>query len=379
MSTAMTTEITHLEADSSPAEDKKLETMLKLSSLLSSSLEEAEIREQAISAISTLVSCQAASLLLVNDDTGGLYFDVATGKKGKYIKKIELAKGQGIAGWVAVKGKPIIINNAQNDPRFYRKADDKSGFITKNMVCVPVTNKSKTIGVLQAINKKEKPFSKEDGKLLIALSNQIGTALANARLYDEVKESLYSVVNILASTIEKRDPNAAGHAKRVSRFALAIGKELNLSHAELVNLKLAAVMHDVGMITVPDSILLKKTRLLDEEKEELMTHLESGEAILSEVKQLRKIIPAVKYHHEHYDGSGHFELKGKSIPLFARIIAVADAFDSMTSERPYARCLGYEGARRALVKNSGVLYDPDIVKAFLKSKSFVHIARHFNT
>jgi len=378
-STHIHTEITEIEPEHILGPGSQVETMIQLSSILNSSLKVGEIREQAIHAVSTLVHCQAASLLLINSETGGLYFDVAVGNKGKDLKKIELEKGQGIAGWVAENKKPIILKNPQKDPRFFKNADLKTGFKTENMVCVPITNKSRTIGVLQAINKKYSSFNKDDARILIALSNQIGVALENAKLYDEVKESLYSVVNVLANTIEKRDPHSAGHSKRVSRYALAIGKEMGLKHNELVNLKLASVLHDVGMITIPDDILTKKTRLLSAEKDKLMKHLEAGVEILSEVKQLKRIIPAVKYHHENYDGSGYFGLKGKSIPLFARIICVADSFDAMTSERPYSRCKGYEGARKELEKNTGKLYDPDVVKAFLKSKAFRHIARHFNT
>ena len=167
-----------------------LSTMIKLSALMNSSLEIATIRERAIKAASTLLHCQASSLLMVNDQTGGLYFDVATGENSDIIKKIELQKGEGIAGWVAENKTGIIIRDAQNDPRFFKKADKKSGFITQSMVCVPVLNKDRTIGVLQAINKYEDTFTKDDARLLVALANQIAVALENARLYDELKESL---------------------------------------------------------------------------------------------------------------------------------------------------------------------------------------------
>ena len=372
------TEITQIEPGQLAGPGDKIETIIKLSSILNSSLKVTEIREQAITAVSTLVRCQAASLLLINQETGGLYFDVAVGKKGKYLKTIELSKGEGIAGWVAENNKAIIVKNPQNDPRFFKNADLKTGFKTENMVCVPVTNKSKIIGVLQAINKRNYNFDKNDARILVALSNQIGIALENAQLYDEVKESLYSVVNVLANTIEKRDPHSAGHSKRVAKYALAIGKEIKLTHSELVNLKLASLLHDVGMITIPDAVLHKKNRLSESEEQIIMTHMDSGVEIISEVKQLHKIIPAVKYHHEYYDGSGVFGLKGKSIPLFARIIRIADSFDSMTTGRPYARCKGYEGARNELIKQSGKLYDPDMINAFLKSKAFVLVARHYD-
>ena len=353
-----------------------LSTMIKLSALMNSSLEIATIRERAINAASTLLHCQASSLLMINDQTGGLYFDVATGKNSDIIKKIELQKGEGIAGWVAENKTGIIIRDAQNDPRFFKKADKKSGFITQSMVCVPVLNKDKTIGVLQAINKSEDTFTKDDARLLVALANQIAVALENARLYDELKESLYSIVSVLTNTIEKRDPYSAGHSKRVARYAVAIGKQLEMSREALVNLKLASILHDVGMIAVPDNILQKKNRLLDSEKKEIMKHMGVGEEIVGNIKALRHILPAIKYHHERYDGKGHYQLEGESIPLIARIIAVADSFDSMTNERPYARFKGYDAALQELIKQSDREFDPVIVDAFLKSKAYRHAHRH---
>ncbi len=353
----------------------QLETMIKLSALMNSTLEENIIRERAINAASTLVNCEACSLLLINNNTGGLYFDVATGENQDEIKNITLQKGQGIAGWVAENKTAIIIKDAQNDPRFFKKADRKSGFTTENMLCIPVTHKDQIIGVLQAINKLDTAFTKDDARLLYALANQIAIALENARLYGDLKDSLYSVVQVLVSTIEKRDPYAAGHSKRVAKYAIEIGRHLKFTREELVNLKLGSLLHDVGMIAIPDSILRKQTRLLDAEKEQIMKHVPIGEDILKDIKPLKSIIPVIKYHHERYDGKGYYGLLGNDIPLVARIVAVADAFDAMTNERPYSRCRGYDGARMELIKQSGKKFDPNIIDAFFKSKAHRHARR----
>ena len=363
-------------ADHIPSQIDQLETMIKLSALMNSSLETADVREQAIRAASSLVNCEAASLLFINPDTGGLYFDVALGKSGNALKTIHLKKGEGIAGWVAERREPLIIGDAQNDPRLFKQADRKSGFRTRNMLCVPVTTKSRVLGVLQAINKRHTTFSENDSRLLVALSNQIGVALENIKLYDQLRGSLHGVVQVLAEVIEKRDPFATGHARRVAQYSLGIGKKLGMNKANMVNLKLAAILHDVGMIGIPDDILQKRARLISEEREIVMQHMKMGDEIIKDVTHLQAIRPAVKYHHEMMDGTGPYGLKGNKIPLLARIIAVADAFDAMTGERPYTLACGYDVAMERLVEDAGTKYDPDVVKAFIQSNASVVARKH---
>ena len=361
---------------SEPSAVDKLETMMALSAMMNSALEKSDVRERAILAASNLVNCEATSLLFVNEETGGLYFDVALGDAGKELKTIQLERGQGIAGWVAEHNKPIIIKDAQQDPRLYKQADEKSGFYTRNMLCVPIRSNTTTLGVLQALNKRNGAFSKEDARLLFALANQIGVVLENLRLYDGLRDTLYSVVGVLVDVIEKHDPYATGHAKRVASYCKSIGKGMGLSKHDMVNLKLAALLHDVGMVGVPDAITHKKARLTEQEHSEVMKHIGYSEEILSNVKHLQAIIPAVRYHHEHWNGTGYFQRAGERIPLFSRIIAVADAFDSMTTERPYDLGKGYDGALKHLEDNAGVLYDPDIVNLFVNSKAPHSAKRH---
>lgn len=348
----------------------QLETLLELSGMVNSAMEISEVRQRAIEAATRLVDCEVASLLFIDEDTGGLYFDVALGDRGEAIKKVHLARGQGIAGWVADRNQPVIINDPQNDPRFFKDADKKSGFLTRNIVCVPINTKARIIGVLQAINKNGAQFSRNDQQLLTGLSNQIAVAIENVRLYDDLKESFYSVVHVLGNAIEKRDIYSAGHAKRVANYCLAMGRAMGFSKKELINLKLAAVLHDVGMIGVPDQIMHKKSKLSPEEYKTVMRHVLYSEEILKPVKLLHDIMPAIKYHHEHYNGSGYLGARGDKIPLLARVIAVADAFDAMTTDRAYRNKLGYEGALEELRKNAGSQFDPDVVNAFFHSKAF---------
>ena len=363
------------EQDKPPVEKvrrvSQLETLIKLSEMVNSaSLEISDVRKRAIEAATSLVDCEAASLLFIDEETGGLYFDVALGARGEFVKSIHLAKGQGVAGWVAERNQPVIINDAQNDPRLYKDADKRSGFSTRNMLCVPINAKSRMIGVLQAINKKQGKFTRNDQNLLLALSNHIAVAIENVRLYDELKDSFYSVVHVLGTAIEKRDQFTAGHARRVANFSLAIGRVMGFSRKELINLKLGAVLHDVGMIGIPDNILHKKHRLSPGEYNTVMRHVLYGEEIVKPVRLLHDIMPAIKYHHEYYNGSGYLGIQGEKIPMPARIIAVADAFDAMTTDRAYRTKVGYEAALEELQKCAGTQFDPEVVKAFFDSKVY---------
>lgn len=356
-----------------PGKDLIREHLLKLlefSKLLNSTLDINEIRERAILASMELVNCEAGSLLLYDDEKEELYFDVALGERAHRIKTIRLKLGQGIAGWVAQHRKPEIINDVQNDPRFFRGADKKSGFITKNMICLPVMSKDKLLGVLQAINKKEGLFTEYDLELLLALSSQIAVSIENAKLYEELKETLYAIILSLADTIEKRDPYTGGHTQRVMEYSLLIGQAMNLSKEEMEKLRLAAVLHDIGKIGIRDAILLKESKLTDEEYRIIQNHTIYGAEILQHIKQLKDIIPGVLYHHEKYDGTGYPKgLKGEEIPLIAQIIAVADTYDAMTTDRPYRKGLSKEVALAELQKWSGRQFSPTVVEAFVKIMS----------
>lgn len=360
--------LSRMNRDSENEKIAQLNTLVELAALINSSLDTAEIRKRTIEAAVQLADAETGSLLFIDEETGDLSFDVALGERGDSIKKIHLKRGQGIAGWVAEHRETAIIDDVQTDPRFFRDADRKSSFETRTMICIPVKLKDKLIGVLEVINKKNGMFSAEDRGILTALSNQVAVAIENARLYDQMKETFYATVHALAETIEKRDPYTGGHTRRVMNYSLDIGKALGLSEKELIDLKLSAILHDIGKIGISDKILLKNERLTFDEFNVIIMHPGYGAEILNHVRQLRDIVPGVKWHHENYDGSGYPErLKGEAIPLIARIISVADTYDAMTTDRPYRKGLSAEAAREELRAKAGSQFDPVVVDAFMKA------------
>jgi putative nucleotidyltransferase with HDIG domain len=356
-------------SNSSKKSADQLTTLVELAAILNSSLEPKEVRKRAMQSATRLMNCEVGSLLLLNEEKKELFFEVALGDKGEALKEIRLKIGEGIAGWVAEHRTPLMVADVTKDSRYSMKADDTSGYKTKNIICVPVMVKQKVIGVLQAINKlNNEHFSNEDLELFKLLSNQVAIAIENAILYEKIHTAFLEVSEALAESIEKRDPYTGGHTKRVLAYSMAIAKHIKLHDDEVEKLKIAAILHDIGKIGVEDKILRKKGELTDEEYQVMKKHPTFGVEILGNIKQLKDIIPGMRYHHERTDGKGYPNgLKGNNIPLIARIISVADTYDAMTTNRPYHDGFSNSKAIAELKRCTGSQFDKDVVDAFIKA------------
>lgn len=246
-----------------------------------------------------------------------------------------------------------------------------------SMLVSPLTGKKSEIGAFIIVQKPPKEFFANEIKLINTLASHAGLFIENTLIYSEFEELLTGSINCLIKALEASSPWTAGHTERVVHYAMAIGKELNLSRAELERLKIAALLHDIGKIGVPDYILNKPGKLDEEESLIIKGHTMKAEEILLSLKPCGDIIHEIKYHHERWDGKGFYGLKGEAIPFIARIIAVADAFDAMTTDRPYRKRLSFEEAALEIEKAEGTQFDPEIVKAFLRWFSRQHQASLF--
>jgi len=183
---------------------------------------------------------------------------------------------------------------------------------------------------------------------------------------EKLKTAYLESIQTLRYTVEAKDQYTRGHSDRVSEYSVLIGKHMNLSEKDLEILKIGGLFHDIGKIGIPDAILLKNTKLTDDEYSEIKNHPAIGKHILSNAKIFENLVPIVYHHHEKYDGTGYPErLSGHNIPLFARIAAIADTFDAMTSKRSYRDALSLDIVRDELERNSGKQFDPEILKIFL--------------
>ena len=229
-----------------------------------------------------------------------------------------------------------------------------------------------------------KPWDNEDLRLTVAHAlkhyeanrSRQEAEVANRRLTERLQAMTQGVVRAIADTLEAKDRYVYGHARRVSGYASAIGRRMRLSVPALEQLSLAALLHDVGKISTPDSILLKPAALTDEERAVVRLHSERGARLLAAVPEMEEVAAAVRHHHENYDGTGYPEgLAGEAIPLASRVIHVADAYDAMTSPRPFRDALVHEAAVRELTRGTGTQFDPEVVRAFCGLEALAQI-RH---
>jgi putative nucleotidyltransferase with HDIG domain len=188
------------------------------------------------------------------------------------------------------------------------------------------------------------------------------------------EKSILNTVHALVSAIDARDHYTFQHSRQVANYAIELGKVAGLSADQIAVLQTGALLHDVGKIGIPDDLLLKDEKLQAEEFELVKNHVNMGVAIISHVPSLSRCIPVVLYHHERYDGTGYPKgLKGKKIPLEARVIAIADAFSAMTSQRLFCNSLSYDEAVEELKRCSGTQFDPDLVDLFINTVISIEI------
>ncbi|MBP3953563.1 HD domain-containing protein [Bacillus sp. YZJH907-2] len=215
--------------------------------------------------------------------------------------------------------------------------------------------------------KVDNSYTDEFTKLITGFNHMVSAIEKRDEINKQLLESFFTA---FATTLDARDPYTAGHSLRVASYAVKLGKEIGLDPKIIVQLKKSALLHDIGKIGVPDHVLLKDGKLTNEEFELIKRHPTIGEMILNQIQpneEIAPLIPGVKHHHERYDGNGYPNgLKGEDIPMFGRILAVADAFDAMTSDRPYRKGMPFEKALSILENGKGTQWDPYYVQVFIK-------------
>jgi HD-GYP domain-containing protein (c-di-GMP phosphodiesterase class II) len=268
----------------------------------------------------------------------------------------------------------------ENTPVFLPSEEEMHSFLAESAVAVPLRTRpisvgqergvreERIIGNLMAINKKSGNFDAEDTQLLEIMANQASTVLQIAELYADANELFLDFIKTLASTIDAKDPYTRGHSQRVSDVSVAIAKELDVGVDMIHDIRIGSLLHDLGKIGVPDHILTKPARLTNKEFEYMKKHPGIGYNIMSQVHLLQKTLPAIVEHHERLDGSGYpFGLRNEQISLIGRIVAVADVFDALSTDRPYREAWDIETVFDYLEHNTGSLFAPECVQALISA------------
>ena len=308
------------------------------------------------------------------------------GDTERYLEKIKVTYAddkysQYPAGIAVRTGKQCLVKNIVTDPNFlsWRGEALKHGFTST--IALPLIQNCKPFGALSIYSKERDAFNIKEVELLheladnlvygiVALHNRIERNRAEKEVKNNVvklRQALGAIIKVLESTVEIKDPYTAGHQRRVADLARRIAKDLGLSPDRIDGIRIAGIIHDVGKMHVPSEILSKPDRLSEIEFSLIKTHPQVGFDILKEIEFPWPVADIVLQHHERMDGSGYpNKLSNENILLEARILAVADVVEAMTSHRPYRPALGIQRALEEISTNRGILYDPEVVDVCLK-------------
>lgn len=308
-----------------------------------------------------LADASTGSVMLYDEDGIHLKISAAIGLPEEVVESTAAKPGNGIAGWVALSGQPLVVEDLPDRQTPARARGVRSA------VSVPLADADGVLGVLN-VGSTAHPsrFTATELETLEALADQTAVALRNARAVVDASELFVGSIKVLALALEARDAYMQGSMDRVVHYAQRLGTALGLSAEQIRALEIAAMLRDIGMTTDCEDALAAPRALTTVERGLITLHPVIAAEILEQAPALKEVAPIVYHHHEWYDGTGYAEgLEGEEIPLGARVLSVADAFVAMTSDRPHRKALGESVALRELQECAGTQFDPDVVDAFL--------------
>jgi HD-GYP domain-containing protein (c-di-GMP phosphodiesterase class II) len=306
-------------------------------------------------------------LLMLRDEQGDIQVEAARGMDHASLQGDTASVSQTIVRRVAETGESVLTTNAQEDPRFEQQKSVVEHNL-RSILCVPLKMKEEIIGVIFVDSRVHSGlFQKNDLKMLSAFADQAAIAIENARMFDELQEAYEATLRGWAITLELRDKETEGHTQRVTTLTCQLAKRLGINGDELENIERGALLHDIGKLAIPDDILLKRGELTLPERKFMELHPEFAKDLLEEIEYLHPAMDIPYCHHEKWDGSGYpRNLRGDEIPFAARIFAVVDVWDALTSYRPYRNPLPPAKVRQIIRADSGKHFDPQVVDAFLE-------------
>ncbi len=340
---------------------KRLAAIYEANQIISSERDLKRLFARVMEQVLSLVPAHNGVILLKDDRTGEIVTEyVHSGEGGPVVVSTT------IVSRALERAEAVLTHNAANDDRF----ESGASIIAQNIasaMCVPLMHQHETLGVIYVDTRGARnAFADSDLQLLSALAAPASIAIKNAQYVARVERAYQDTLVVLANAIELRDHYTVGHTWRVTNFAAEMARTLGWDEERLRVCQMGGVLHDIGKIAVPDAVLRKPGGLAEDEFAQMKVHPERGARLMQDVESLAPLIPYALYHHERYDGNGYpFGLAGENIPLEGRLLAVADTFDAMTSNRPYRKGLDPEIALAELERGKNTQFDPACVDALL--------------
>jgi len=353
------------QVDRLKVERERLHALLNITKNLSAETNLENLLVKIMDEVKRLLSADRCTVFLYDENTKELWSKIAIGIK----EEIRFPADKGIAGHAWKTGEVVNIADAYKDERFNPEVDKKTGYRTKSILTMPLLNLyNEIIGVFQVLNKKDGSFTRNNEKLLSAISFIAASAIEKAILYDQQQKSFTSFIETLSTTLDTRDYITAGHSRRVTLYALEIARIMKFDPEQMEIIRFSGLLHDIGKIGVPEVVLFKDRKLSEDEYEIIKRHANLTKSILNKIHFLKKYrdIPEIAAsHHERIDGNGYPEgLNGDNIPLGGKILAVADVFDALTSRKPYQDRIELDEVMNIIEKDTGTAFEPFVVYNF---------------
>jgi len=339
---------------------EELSLMYSLSSKLGSEMDVDAICRRVLEETGKFLSPANISIMLHDAHSNRLTAKFSMGKDADIACSFTAESNTGFLGDVLQQGHPVTVCDIERDCSF------RLPYPAKSVLFVPLMSDDRPIGLLLACDKLSgEEFWSRELKLMGMFASEIAASIRKAQLYEEISKMFICTVEAFASAIDAKDPYTYGHSRRVARISVAICDELGMPKTSTRLVELAAFLHDIGKIGTPESILHKPGALQPHEFEKIKEHPAKGAEILSNIGEFSEIIKWIKHHHEWYDGNGYpDQIAAEDIPIEARIITIADAFDAMTSDRPYRKGMPHPEVIKIMEGFTRSQFDPDILTAF---------------
>ncbi|ABQ25908.1 HD domain-containing phosphohydrolase [Geotalea uraniireducens] len=352
----------------------KLSTLYKVGLAINSTMEIDNLFNLIVKTTMETLHAQIGYIILYNQEHQELVITTLIGHENISPSGTILPmKPSSVSTWVIENCKPLLIVDIKQTPEF--DTFSALGYERKTLICAPLITKDEIIGTITVVNKLDNTtYNHEELELLTTIAAQASIAIKNAKLYDDQQKTYLNTIQALVSAIEASDSYTRGHSERVTRYSLELAKKLDLPQERLKVIERAAILHDIGKIGIDLTLLHKEGRLTTDDINDLQQHPTIGMKILEPIEFLQDVRLCIGQHHERYDGQGYpNSVPASELLLESRILAIADAFDAMTSDRPYRKALSVEVAIKELCDNSGSQFDPELVPHFIELLNNSHV------